>query len=871
MFRQRFLILSIVVAAGSLAAPFTAAQTILYVNDDAAGATDGSSWMDAFIDLQDALAAAQSGDQIWVAVGIYRPDAGSGDRTATFQLINGVALYGGFDGTETTLAGRAGLFDQTVLTGDLAANDVSNQSAFMQCYSRDGVPYLSGCESFDTDADGDVDALDGHTDENSQHVVTGSGIDGSAVLDGFTITAGKASGPQYEDQHGGGMYNFEGDPKVARCTFTWNWAHGDSIGGYGGGMANDSSSPTVIDCTFKENWACVFGGGMYSISGSPTVIGCTFVGNHVAIFDGGGMYCHKNSGNLTIVDCSFVGNFARGFGGGVYAGGGTTLTNCTFSGNIVIEFGGGTYIAHASSVALTNCTFSRNTAYLFAGGLYAAAAVTLSNCVFWGNILANYPATDEEEQILLGDPASTVDFTCVQGWTGIYGGVGNTGDDPAFVDADGADDIDGTLDDNLRLSPGSPVIDAGDDTTVTVGTDLAGNARIMDGDDDGTPTVDMGAYEFFFDCNENELPDACDLDCTALDGACSLPGCGAGTDCNTNDMPDECDIADGASDDCNDSGVPDECEPGGLDDCNNNETSDWCDIYHGGVDDCNENFVPDDCDIVPSDPDGNGEVSEDLDESGIPDECECFESSVPEPDRLDLPGNPISQKVRYVSFTAGDPDRNQAVRVVFQDLPSPYDTWNGAQLWVQEPQRHCEGCCGKWVPEPDNPPDYGCVLRGIEPPWYWGADLGCEPLWTEWSQYDVVHVSNEGIIPEGVYDIQVVDDTCWLSIEGNYSPALTLSQSTWADAIDNCATFPCGPPDGVTGIVDVTAILDLWKNLPNNIQIARADFEGSPAGDHRTPDQYIGITDVTYCLGAFLGDTYPGPGFPAPSPPPVCP
>ena len=78
-------------------------------------------------------------------------------------------------------------------------------------------------------------------------------------------------------------------------------------------------------------------------------------------------------------------------------------------------------------------------------------------------------------------------------------------------------------------------------------------------------------------------------------------------------------------------------------------------------------------------------------------------------------------------------------------------------------------------------------------------------------------------------------------------------------------------PNGVTGIMDVTAILDKWKNMPGNVTKARVDIEGSPSGDHRLPDQSINITDVTYCLGAFLGNTYPAPGFPPPSDPPLCP
>ncbi|UCC29343.1 MAG: hypothetical protein JSU86_14215, partial [Phycisphaerales bacterium] len=68
----------------------------------------------------------------------------------------------------------------------------------------------------------------------------------------------------------------------------------------------------------------------------------------------------------------------------------------------------------------------------------------------------------------------------------------------------------------------------------------------------------------------------------------------------------------------------------------------------------------------------------------------CLPSSMPEPDRLPLPGSPVNQTMRYLSFSAGDPGRIQAVRVTFNDLPPPYDSWNGLVMWVAQPETFCQ-------------------------------------------------------------------------------------------------------------------------------------------------------------------------------------
>ncbi|UCC31161.1 MAG: right-handed parallel beta-helix repeat-containing protein [Phycisphaerales bacterium] len=439
--RELFLLLSCVLMAGGVAH----AQTTYYV-DDGGSSTTCTSWGDACPDLQTALGLAVGGDRIWVATGTYKPTSGT-DPLATFQLKTGVALYGGFDGTETSLGERAGLFDQTVLSGDIGTPDDSS--------------------------------------DNSYHVVTGSGTDATAVLDGFTITGGNANGTEPHNR-GGGMYNSAGSPTVTNCTFTGNVAK------YGGGMCNEAgSSPMVADCLFSGNAG---------------------LGGH-----GGGMANYDGS-NPNVVNCMFSANWGGWSGGAVY-----NESN-----------------SHSN---VTNCTFSQNDAANDTGRVMAnnSASATVTNSVLWHSAEALY---DRPEILLEGsDPAVVVTYSLVRDGTDQpWFGVGCLDVDPLFVDPDGLDDTFGTEDDDVHLQPGSPGIDAGHNKGVTVTADLDGNPRIMDGDSDGTDTVDMGAFEYTLDCNKNDIPDVCDIDCAAKEGACNLPGCGQSGDCNGNGVPDQCDL-----------------------------------------------------------------------------------------------------------------------------------------------------------------------------------------------------------------------------------------------------------------------------------------------------------------------------------------
>jgi parallel beta-helix repeat protein len=261
------------------------AAEIIHVDATATGGADGTSWANAYTTLRDGLAAAVSGDQIWVAEGVYYPDQGVGavnnDRNSSFRLINNVTLYGGFSGTETQLAQRNIRDKKTILSGDLAGNDILSVGL-------------------------------ANTSENAYHVVYSPDAN-QALVDGFTITAGNANGPANTDD----IFDFT----VLR----------DNAGG---GLYCDGND-TFINCTFQGNNAGDMGGGIYiSYNHYPTFINCVIQGNKAK--NGGGINNAWYVG-AEFINCSIQGNLATENGGGI-AGFGTShsLINCIIWNNIAL-------------------------------------------------------------------------------------------------------------------------------------------------------------------------------------------------------------------------------------------------------------------------------------------------------------------------------------------------------------------------------------------------------------------------------------------------------------------------------------------------------------------------------------------------------
>ncbi len=317
----------------------------------------------------------------------------------------------------------------------------------------------------------------------------------------------------------------------------------------GGGMNISSASPTVINCVFRQNFAFE-GGAVYNNFADVfrpqtlTFSNCVFEGN-VAQSSGAAML-NRNSSSPVLANCQFVGNRASN-GAGILNDRNCSpiVTNCIFSGNEAGLHGGGMLNVFLSSPILTNCTFSGNSAFDSRGALgnLQSSDPVLTNCILWDNgplamtSCCRSNPTISNSIIQDGLPMDTID------------GGGNIDINPLFVDPNGADEILGTVDDDFRLLPGSPAIDAGNNSAVPVGvmTDFDGHTRFVDDIltvDTGVgiaPIVDIGAFEFVLgDCDADGDADIADH--VILDGCLTSPGDGLGVGCACLDLDADGDV-----------------------------------------------------------------------------------------------------------------------------------------------------------------------------------------------------------------------------------------------------------------------------------------------------------------------------------------
>jgi hypothetical protein len=354
---------------------------IIYVDDDAAGANDGSSWQNAYIYLQDALADADASEktvEIRVAQGTYKPNEGTNIDKTVFNLMKEVTLSGGYAGIKKLDPNERNIeIYETILSGDWEGNDI--------------------------DVNNPLDLLDEPTrsDNHGPIVISGYSADPTAILDGFTITGGCSRAVPFEIIVGGGGMRIDtGSPTISNCTFIGNAALAS-----GGGMLNrNNANPIITNCKFINNYANG-GSGVYNASSSPIFSQCLFEGNHA---NNGGGIANLNewwqgleqSCNPKIINCIFSGNYSKQRGGGI-----DFSEDCN---SIVIN-------------CLFNANFAKDGRALSMDSSFSVNHIQLTNCILW----------DGGNEISESIPSTlSVTYSNIQGG---WEGIGNIGIDPLFT------------------------------------------------------------------------------------------------------------------------------------------------------------------------------------------------------------------------------------------------------------------------------------------------------------------------------------------------------------------------------------------------------------------------------------------------------
>jgi len=393
-----------------------ATAPIIYVDISALGNNDGSSWDNAFTDLESALQLGEDNDQIWVSEGTYLPGGDAPTNESTFLIDKNYQIYGGFSGTETSLLDRDIELNEVILSGDLLMDD------------NEGDTYTS------------------RTD-NVRHVITlPINVSLRPLINGVTISSGHTEGGSgsNDERRGGGLYSPGASPTIEHCTFVDNYGYFGGAthfrGFLGSGEVKISNTSFInnrsqfggvaycnhtmsefFDCIFDDNSSSSEGGAVYCNDEITNFTRCEFT-NNSGRTGGGAIAIHKPAVN--VVDCNFVDNscqigngghisdvrdegdpaenglniinstFSEGTGingGAIYSfdeGSILNISNSEFNNNRGLSRGGAVFTSEVTSVSLTNLIINNNTADS-GGGIYHIGDETsyeISDCIVTENM-----------------------------------------------------------------------------------------------------------------------------------------------------------------------------------------------------------------------------------------------------------------------------------------------------------------------------------------------------------------------------------------------------------------------------------------------------------------------------------------------------
>ena len=406
---------------------------VIYVNKNATGTNDGTSWANAYTNLQDALGILRDNGEIWVAKGTYLPHAS--DKTVSFSINRtNVKLYGGFNGTELTLNQRDFRANETILSGDLLGDD--------------GGTIVAGSSA-------------GTIRTDNSHIIVLI-LNNGAVIDGLTIANGHG-----QTTVSGGNYR----------------------AGAGINKTGAVNSLTIKNCTIKDNvsqWGAGLNATFTSAGSTLDVENCIFDRNialHSSSFfayaNGPGTYTFKINNSL------FKNNEARSLGGKLgFGGSGGWIRTDNAGAVITAELNNNTYTKN-NDIGTHSTMTNLNRATVGATTINGTLNLAVANCIFWGNTITGGTIANSITGLFstLGQNVMVVNSIDQGSFSKLTAAnLTNTNNsDPLFTSTT-----------DFTLQSGSPAINAGDNTKVpsAITTDLLGNQRIFN------TTVDMGCYEY---------------------------------------------------------------------------------------------------------------------------------------------------------------------------------------------------------------------------------------------------------------------------------------------------------------------------------------------------------------------------------------
>ncbi|MBW1812439.1 MAG: right-handed parallel beta-helix repeat-containing protein [Deltaproteobacteria bacterium] len=470
--------------------------------NDPGDCSNGQSWATAYESIGKAVDCASDGDEVWVKQGAY-----SGVNSGWILVDEAIGIYGGFNGTEVTRSQRNWQSYITTLDGG-ESNTVRyffiTDNAVIDGFTITNGDYSSGGGAISISAGATIaNCTFTNNNSDSSGGAISIGSSSSPTITNCTFTGNTASG------NGGAIYiGTTGTGTITGCVFS-----SSNSANYGGAIACNSSDINISGCTFTGSTADTNGGAINISNTTGSISNCTFTNNSVSGPNYGGGICNTNGTTVTISDCTFTENAAAS-GAGIYNSSNTTITRCLFIGNTAdtTTNGSGAGIYNGSSTpTITNCIFAGNSSTYIGGGImnYSSANAIITNCTFTGNnsdTNGTITSSDSNPTITncilwnnTGDEIHNISSSapvisyCNIDQDGYVGSNNNIRSDPMFKDVSDSDPTNW----DLHLKRKSPCIDMGNTSATGIPTiDFEGDERVIDGDRNGTASVDIGADEY---------------------------------------------------------------------------------------------------------------------------------------------------------------------------------------------------------------------------------------------------------------------------------------------------------------------------------------------------------------------------------------